>query len=356
MRPLNTTRANSRYEKGVDREPAIHSKQRRGSSPRADVLPTLAELGWRAVVLAVESAFVEGPVEPDLLLTIPDDVEVVRCRALSQHLTRRFGFGSLTFRSLVPLMRGGDRLLASRKFDLVFFSTTEFGVLPLGSRWKRRFGVPFVVDLQDPWVNTHYEETGTKPPGGAFKHRVTQAVARFQEGRTLRAAAHIISVSPRYADSLTRRYPYVTTSAFSIIPFGGSRHDFEVAKATGQQQSIFSQNDGRQHWLYAGTAPPGTRLAVASFLLALKRAWSAGILDEESVCLHFVGTDYAPAGLERPQVTPIACELGMEQVVTEHASRIPYLETLRCLRDADALLVFGWDDPGYTASSSIRTF
>ncbi len=314
------------------------------------MLPTLADHGWKAVILAVDPEFVEGPNEPDLLLTIPSDVEVIRCRAISQRLTRRAGIGSLTLRSRRSMRLMGDGLLRGGRFDLVFFSTTEFGMLTLGLRWKRRFGIPFVLDLQDPWVNPHYAETGQRPPGGKLKHGVTQAVARIEERRTLREAAHIVSVSPRYPEVLRRRYPDLPKSRFSVIPFGGSRQDFDVAESSGLQQSIFSPGDGRRHWLYAGTAPPGIRDALSGLLLALKRAVQCGIVDPGSTTLYFVGTDYAPAATARKQVEPIARELGMESAVTEYPSRIPYLQTLRCLRQADALLVLGWDDPGYTAS------
>lgn len=314
------------------------------------MLPTLAEHGWQAVVLAVDPEFVEGPLEPDLLLTIPSDAQVVRCRAVSPRLTRRAGIGSLALRSIRSLGSAGDHLLRRASFDLVFFSTTEFGVLPLGRRWKRKFGTPFVIDLQDPWVNSHYAETGQRPPGGEFKHRVTQAVAGFLEGRTLREAAHIVSVSPRYPEVLRRRYPDLVDTRFSVIPFGGSREDFEVARATEASQSIFSPGDGRRHWLYAGTAPPGIRNALTGLLLAFKRAIESGIVEPGSTVLHFVGTDYALAAHARERVAPIARELGMGSSVAEHPARIAYFQTLRCLRDADALLVLGWDDPGYTAS------
>lgn len=314
------------------------------------MLPLLAEHGWKAVVLCVDQQFVDGTAEPELLLTIPEDVEVVRCPAISQRLTRRAGFGSLALRSILSLRSAGDRLLRSRKFDLVFFSTTEFGLVPLGRRWKRRFGVPFVVDLQDPWVNLYYRETGRRPPGGPFKHWVTQKIASVQEGPTLRDAAHIISVSPKYPEILQRNHPYLSAGDFSVIPFAGSSRDFEIAKATRIQKHPNFPDDGRLHWLYAGTAPPGIRLALLSFLTAFKRATAAGILEEDSVRFHFVGTDYAPAGRERMRVTPIAGELGMAHMIVEHPARIPYLETLRRLSAADALFLFGWDDPGYTAS------
>src|SRR5687768_5209131 len=183
------------------------------------MLPSLSELGWQAVVMAVDPRYVEAPLEDDLLLTIPEGTEIVRCRAVPQEVTRRFGFGSLSFRAGASLRRKGDALIEASHFDLVFFSTTEFGVIPLGSRWKRRYGVPFVIDLQDPWVNKHYRITGAAPPGGKIKHRVTQLIAAAAEGRTLRAAAHVISVSPKYRDDLCERYPFLSPSGFSIIPF-----------------------------------------------------------------------------------------------------------------------------------------
>ncbi|MEJ7760042.1 MAG: glycosyltransferase [Gemmatimonadaceae bacterium] len=314
------------------------------------MLPTLEACGWKAVVLAVEAEFVEAPLEPDLLLTIPDSIEIIRCPAIPQRLTRRFRFGSLTLRSLSSLRTAGDRLLGSRQFDLVFFSTTEFGIIPLGRRWKRRFGIPFVVDLQDPWVNSHYSETGRTPPGGRFKHWLTQSVAESQERNTLVAAAHIISVSPQYPKDLSKRHPGLSPHSFSVIPFGGSSRDYEVMEETEQRQSIIPRGDDRRHWLYAGTAPPGIRRTVLGLLAALKQAERSGVVGENEICLHFVGTDYAAAALARPKILALAREAGMESAVREHPSRIPYLQTLRCLKDADAVLILGWDDAGYTAS------
>ncbi len=314
------------------------------------MLPHLEALGWKPTVLAVDPEFVDGPVEEDLLLTFPADTEVVRVSAVSRRTARRFGVGSLSMRAGRSLRSEGDRILSSRKFDLVFFSTTEFGVVPLGRRWKRRFGVPFVVDIQDPWVNTHYRETGRRPPGGWFKHTVTQAIALMDEGRTLEDAGAIITVSPGYPDTLTRRHPRLSREKFAVIPFAGSRADFTAVKNREQIQRLFDPADGRMHWLYAGTAPPGIRNSIAGFLIALKRAISEGIIAEDSVRIHFVGTDYAPAHLATERVAPIAREFGMDHLISEHPARIPYLATLRCMLDAHALLLFGWDDPGYTAS------
>lgn len=224
-----------------------------------------------------------------MLATIPSDIEVIRVNAIPHQLTRRAGFARLAFRAHRALRNEGDRLLRERKFDLVFFSTTEFGLIPLGRRWKKLFGVPYVVDLQDSWVNTHYEETRAMPPGGRVKHRITQSLARLQEGPTLRDADQVISVSAGYIRHLSNRYANLYASRFSVIPFGGSRLD--LASARNTQQTMFDPAGGKLQWVYAGTAPPGIQLAITAFLTALKRAFDEGILRRDSVRFHFIGTD-----------------------------------------------------------------
>lgn len=258
------------------------------------------------------------------------------------------GIGALAFRAGLFVRSAGDRLLRTRKFDLVFFSTTEFPLMPLGPQWLREFSVPFVVDLQDPWVNPYYEEHQLTPPGGRLKHAIHQAAARYFEKRVLRAAAGIITVSPRYPRTLMRRYPTLTHEKFSVLPFGGAERDLQLARDT--VQNVFVAGDGRRHWVNAGAIVSGSDATLMAFLEAFKRAHETGILKPDSVRLHFIGTGYASGSKMRMRVMPLAEQCGVAAWVEEYPSRIPYLEALRCLHDADGLLMFGSTDPGYTAS------
>lgn len=312
------------------------------------MLPLMQQHGWKPVVLCVDSKFVEGPRDDDLLSTIPASVEVVTCRAIPLSVARRFGVGGLSPRARPFIRIAAERLLRDRRIDLSFFSTTEFPILPLGLRWLRKFHVPFVVDLQDPWVNPYYSDNDVRPPGGLVKHALHQAYARRQERKVLEAAAHIAAVSPRYPVDLMRRYPLLTADRFSVIPFGAAQSDLNVARQT--EQKVFDPSDGRTHWIYAGAVVPGMFPAITAFFDALHRAWEDGIVEPGSLRIHFVGTDYAPGKLATERVAPIAKRIGVGSFVEERAQRIPYLTTLRCLIDADALLVFGSDEAGYTAS------
>ena len=97
-------------------------------------LPHFAEFGWEPTVLAVRPECVEGVLDPRLEQSLPGDARVVRTGAWPSGFTRKFGLGSLALRALPYLFAQGNRLLAFRKFDLVFFSTTMFPVMALGRR------------------------------------------------------------------------------------------------------------------------------------------------------------------------------------------------------------------------------
>jgi hypothetical protein len=66
--------------------------------------------------------------------------------------------------------------------------------------------------------------------------------------------------------------------------------------------------------------------------------------------MHFVGTSYAVNGHNPKAVMALAHEAGLEEYVTEHPKRIPYLESLQVMLDSDALFLVGTDEPHYTAS------
>ena len=311
------------------------------------LLPFLDECGWKAVVLCVRDSGPGAVSEADLLRTVPSSVEVVECNAVSRKWSRFAGVGSLSLRAGFSLLKAGNRLLRDGAFDLVFFSTTEFLTMSLGPRWRHSFGVPFVVDLHDPWVNTYYSERGLVPPGGRLKHAAHQLVARYMEKRVLQSAAHIVAVSSHYPPTLMRRYPQLDEKRFSVLPFGGSERDFEVAADT--EQTVFSPDD-RRNWVYAGAVSAGMTRQITAFFNAFKMAQEAGTIRPDSVRLHFIGTDYASGSLARSQVTAIAKMCGVADCVVETPNRVPYLKTLRCLLEADALMMFGSDEPGYTAS------
>ena len=348
------------------------------------ILPYLREQGIEAEVICVEPDQVAAPHDPWLAAGLPAGVLVHRVRALDRKWGRLPGLGTLTFRALGALRRCGDALLRDGRFDLVYFSTTQFGVHVLGPRWKNKFGVPFVMDYQDPWVSDYYREhPEVVPPGGRLKYSLASWINRRQEPRVLRECSGITSVSVAYPEQLKKRYPWLRIRnqgtrdrgqesgelpgnrslssdlrplPFLVVPFPGDARDFERVKQDGIRQSVFDPNDGLRHWVYVGVCPPSMLLALRAIFsaIAAKRD-HVGVpgghsLPLENLRLHFIGTSYAAAGTGTKIVEPLAAEYGFSEIVQEITDRIPYSETLRCLLDANALIILGSDDPSYTAS------
>jgi glycosyltransferase involved in cell wall biosynthesis len=314
-------------------------------------LPNLAEFGWRATVLAVSPEYVEGLRDPLLLETVPGTTRVVRTRALSAKRTRQFGVGNLALRALPYLKREGDRLLSSEQFDLVFFSTTAFPVMALGRRWLKRWGVPYVLDFQDPWHSDYFRDRKDTPPGGHFKYGLSQKLARLLEPYTVKKASHIITVSPAYRESLLQRYAWLSADHFTVLPFGAAENDFDLLRSLDLKQKVFDPQDGKRHWVYVGAGGTAMTFSIRSFFQALGRARrNGGGRELENLMIHFIGTDYAAGDRARETFRPIATECGVADIVEEFPNRIPYFEALKCLTDADALIVPGSDDSGYTAS------
>ncbi len=313
-------------------------------------LPYMSANGWDAHVLAVKPDCVEAVQEPLLSQTIPDELQLTYVNALPTRVTRPFGLGSLGIRSLPFLQQAGDRLLQSQKFDLVYFSTTIFNAMSLGPRWHKRFGVPYVLDFQDPWQSDYYAKSGVKPPGGPLKYAFAQFQAKQLEPKTLQTVSHIISVSPTYPETLQKRYPHLSPQQFSVLPFGAPESDFTVLPALKIQQHIFDPQDGKRHWVYVGRGGQDMALALRSLFMGLQVARQQNPELWQAVHLHFVGTSYAPQGRAEKTVEPLAQELGVADLVTQYPYRIPYFEALQVLVESDGILLIGSDDASYTAS------
>ncbi|WP_420717433.1 glycosyltransferase [Leptolyngbya sp. NK1-12] len=314
-------------------------------------LPYLEQFGWEAHVLAVQPDCIEAGIEdPFLSKTIPSHIPITYTKALPVQQTRKLGLGSLGLRSFPYLLQAGDRLLQQQKFDLVFFSNTVFTSMALGPRWRKRFGVPYILDFQDPWLNDYYKQSGVTPPGGRFKYGFSQLQAKLLEPKVVIQASHIISVSPAYPQILQRRYPSLNSSQLTVLPFGAPKTDFDLLPSLQIQQRIFDINDRKRHWVYVGRGGEDMALALRSLFSAIQADRCQNPETWQTVQLHFVGTSYAPKELATKTVEPIAQEFGIADLVTEHPQRIPYFEALQVLAESDAILLIGSSDAGYTAS------
>ena len=312
-------------------------------------LPWFREYGWAPVVIAVEETSIETYSTDALLLhTLPPGVEVHKVKAWDVQKTRKFGLGALGMRAYFPIKKMGDTLLSRQKFDLVYFSTTAFHVMALGPRWKKKFGVPFVLDIQDPWRSDFYldKPKHERPP----KFLISYNIDKYLEKKTVPAADGIISVSRGYCDAFISRYPTMRKDRFRVIPFGVSLQDFEVMEKYVQGVDAVQLKPDKCNIVYVGRGGHDLRFALEIVFKALAK----GLATEPALFsrLHFwfIGTSYAPPGSGTPTIRPVAETLQLGDFVTEITDRIPYFQTLFLLTRAKMLLIPGSIDTNYTAS------
>jgi hypothetical protein len=316
---------------------------------RARVLaPCLPDFGWQAEVLAVNPTHLAVPQDPWLANGV-GHFPVHRAEALSLKWTKIPGLGTLTHRAKPFLKRLGNRLLRERHFDMVYFSTTSFGLTTLGPLWKKRFGVPYVIDYQDPWITDYYRTNPeVSPPGGRLKYKIVEWLSKREEPGVVRECSGVTAVSPDYPRQLQERYPDFRAPSI-VLPFPGSRRDLDRIKSEHVSQSVFDPKDGNFHWVSMGVSGPIMFKVLNSLFQSIANARANGTLPAK-LKLHFVGTSYAPPGHGVPVVEPLATKFGLSDMVHEQTDRVPYSTALKCLLDANAIIATGSNDATYNAS------
>ncbi|MFN0047966.1 MAG: glycosyltransferase [Cytophagales bacterium] len=304
-------------------------------------------LGWMPTVICVNEKYVETSQDPLLCHTIPSNLLVFKTRAFSTNWTKKIALGSLALRSLFFFFFKGNKLLHSQKFDLVFFSTTQFPVLILGRYWHWRFGVPYIIDMQDPWHSDFYQNKpkSEQPSKYWFSYRLN----KFLEPIAMKSVSGIISVSQGYCDILQSRYANINPQNCTVIPFGAFEKDFEIAAGLEYKAKTNIQKS-KINILYIGRGGADMATSLQIIFKAFKIGLEKNNLLFSGVHITFCGTSYAKAGSGTKTIAPLAEKLGLSAFVTETTNRIPYFESLQKLMEADILIIPGSSDPNYTAS------
>ena len=306
--------------------------------------------GWDVELLVPGDSFqLSGHYEPNAAL-LAVDAPVHRVEPEWQLFFAMLNSRSLAWRAYNPLRRAGDILLSQGRFDLVYFSCSQPMFFHLGVGWRRRFRTPFVLDLHDPWYSVRLREAKHL---SSWKRRITNRLAGFMERATLEQACGMVSVSPKYLETLNMRYRGCNWAALrptcqAVIPFAASDKDYLAAT-----KLVYPE---------VGISPPGTRtifytgagggIMEESFrnicrLLVKVRKQSPSLLS--GVRIQLFGTEPL-AVRQKPTLTRIIAEENVSDLICEYPARLSYLEALRRIMDADGLLVLGVDDPAYSPS------
>jgi hypothetical protein len=218
----------------------------------------------------------------------------------------------------------------------------------IGPQLKAAFGLPFVLDYQDPWVGAWGRSVGGGPGGAVdWKSRASRQLGVWLEPQAVGAADAIVAVSQGTIDGIVERMPDVGRLPHEVIPLGFEAADFEAVRERRPPVGL-DASDGLVHLCYVGTLLPTgfetLRLLLGGLARARRDNPAAGRLR-----LHFLGTSNQSASSEY-RVLPCAHECGVADVVTEAPGRLDYLDALTVLTNASAILLLGSAERHYTAS------
>jgi hypothetical protein len=310
-------------------------------------LPYFKKFGWDAEVVTVDPIYSEIIKDNLLVASLPNNVAVHSIKAFAKRWTSKFGLGSLAIRSLWFYRQKVNDLIRSKNFDLIYFSTTAFPVCILGAYWKRKFNIPYIIDMQDPWHSEYYQTKpkNQRPPKYWFSYRLN----KYLEPIAMKTVSGLISVSESYIIDLKTRYPQIKNIPAKTITFGAFAPDLEIAK--NNQHFFTPMLDAHlSNIVYVGRGGNDMHRAVSKLFEAFKIGLKAEPELFQKLRIYFIGTSYAPNGQGQPTITPLAKKFGIENWTIEVTNRITYYHTLVTLLQADALFIPGSDDPQYTAS------
>src|SRR3981189_3071881 len=182
----------------------------------------LPEFGWEPTIVTTDARYYEERLDPALATLVPDDVKVVYTRALPTRPIRLVG--DLGIRALWWHYRALSDLAARREIDFLLITVASHYSSVLGRMIHRRFGVPYGIDYQDPWISD-----SPRPRPVFSKAWAVEKLARLLEPWAVRDAALIAGVAPGYFAGVLKRNPALAARAVTTaaMPIGGSEMDFE---------------------------------------------------------------------------------------------------------------------------------
>ena len=298
--------------------------------------------GWDPEVICIDPKQHVEMLDPELARLVPDSVKIVQAGALPIALTRPFGLvGEIGLRGFFHLRASIARSINDKRPEAILITGSPFYPMLLAGWIKRTWGIPVVLDFQDPWVSNE-GASRARWSKGWFSYRLAVAL----EPLAVRGASWITSVSDRQNQEMASRYPDLDLSRMSAIVIGGDPEDFSFLR----DQAPKISETGNFTFSYVGTAMPrSTSLLVTLFggLAELRRRDPA---IARQISFRFVGTSNQSSELSNYRVMPLAEAAGVADLVAEQPGRVPYLDALRILATSDATMMIGSDEPHYTAS------
>jgi glycosyltransferase involved in cell wall biosynthesis len=305
----------------------------------------LRELGWDFDILCPPMTFQRPEwLDPDASRFFAPKTSVIEAGTMpGRRFLNALGIRGASWQALLPMYQAGAAALRRQKYDLVFISTTAFNFFCLGRLWRRKFGIPYILDFQDPWFR---ESQGLKTTKHVWKGRIGNRLSRYMERFAVQKADGLVSVSPNYLEVLKDRYPEARSFKkrnFATIPFGARLDDFRAARIAKKPDQPLTIG-------YVGVGSVVMERSFRRLAMSLARLRQQHPPLVNRIRIQLFGTDGGWHEGDRKILQSQAEIAGIGDLVAEDPRILPYSRAAAIAAAADGLLVLGVDDPAYMAS------
>lgn len=297
----------------------------------------LMELGWKPLLLTVESQYYEEPIDYLMERTVSPDIEVIYTKAYP--ITKPRVIGDIGLRAFPFLKKAALQICRERCIDFIWIPIPSFYTALLGRQLHDITGIPYGIDYIDPWVRDLTNQT-------SLRAKLSQIVAKTMEPYALKKAALISGVSTAYYWPVIQRN-FKTPPVNVGMPYGFDPKDHEI-ELEGLRYPWDEEADCKP-WIYAGAFLPNSHLFIQSLFQTIATLRRVGTWDKR-IRLYFVGTGPYPA----KRITAYAKDFGLDDIVREIRDRFPFLHILNFLAKADRVLLIGSTEQHYTASKTFQ--
>lgn len=301
----------------------------------------LPGLGWDPTILTVHEKYYEEALDWNLFKLLPKGLRIEKVNAIK--ITKPRIIGDIGLRAFYSMYRRAKQLIQKEKFDFLYITIPSF----YGALWGRwlhaNTGIPYGIDYIDPWV---HEFPGSERTFS--RHWWATRVSRILEPIAVKKASLISGVAASYFSGVIERNPALKNSCeFVAIPYGSERSDHEAVPNLNIAPYIFHHESGKIKLVYAGAMLPKAYPILEKVFKSLQQQPEIFA----NIEFHFIGTGKSPTDIHGFNIKPMAMKYGLwEKSVFEFPARIPYLDVLVHLKEADGVFILGSTEPHYTPS------
>ncbi len=305
----------------------------------------LSSFGWEPIILTVHEKYYEEEPDYNLVKLLPENLRIEKVNAFK--ITRPRLIGDIGLRAFFQLYKKARQLIKQEKIDFLYIPVPSFYCALLGRWLHSTTGIKYGIDYIDPWVHDF--------PGSNKKfsrHWFSKQIAKILEPVAVKKASLITGVAEGYYLPVLQRNPSLKNRAVSgAMPYGGEQGDASILQQLDLKPYLFHKKKEVLQLVYAGAMLPKAYKP----LEAIFKSITENREDFKNIEIHFIGTGSRANDAESFTIKSLAEKYNLWNTsVYEYPKRIPYLDVLVHLNNADGIFILGSTEPHYTPSKAYQ--